>query len=294
MTNPQWFLLLSGGAWKGAVQLPLIDHLLAQMGLPDEIRGTSVGSINGAVTACGRHKELWKLWGAIDDPHPMNGIKDFLKVTPFDKDGFWTMEPLRDLLKRYTITPAGLKTRFGCGIWLPENDEHVVPTWTAAGPDGHDITLADGILASSAICGMFAGVKVRWKDKLHIGGDGGHEHVLPPSPSSVKAGDIIDAVFCHPVEPGIISRPRRSVDGRIERLLLAADKATHAPARGDLETLKALAASGVKVRAWAPREDVGGMLDAGKEDITRRFEIGERMVRSGPVWTNMQSIAERS
>lgn len=278
-------LLLSGGAFKGAVQLAPIRRLLDEYGgLPDEIRGTSVGSINGVMAAQDRLDELTAIWDALDDPHALNGVKGFLKATPLDKDGFWSLDPMEDMLTEKGVIPSRLKTVFGCGIWLPETDAHTVLTWDATGPLRHGVPLRKGVKASAAIAGLFAGVPLEWKGKQFIAADGGHEHVLPPAPAWVQPGDCVDAVFCHPVEPGIITHPRKEVDGRIERLILAADKGTHAASRGDFETLKALAKSGVKIRVYAPREDPGGMLDASKETIAFRKKLGERMA-AAPIWS---------
>lgn len=285
---PRWFLQLSGGGWKGALQLPVIDHLLSLMGrLPDQVRGTSVGSINGVMVASQRVGELREIWNDIDDDSIVNGIKDFIRPTPLGKGGFFDFDPLRKQMSDRDIRIEGLKTRFGCGIWLPESNSHIVPTWTAKGPDGHGISLADGIVSSSAVCGIFEGAEILWKGGRFVGADGGHEHVCPPAPPGVVEGDIVDAIFCYPIESGIMTRSPKQVDGRIERLLWAADKAQHAPTRGDFATLQMMARIGIKVRVWAPREGTGGMLDASKQDIQRRFEIGERMRKSGPVWGNV-------
>jgi predicted acylesterase/phospholipase RssA len=287
-------LLLSGGAFKGAVQIASIRALLNEMGrLPDEIRGTSVGAVNGVMVAQNRIDELVEIWTALDDPNPINGVRGFLRATPLAKDGFWSLDPLREQLVEREVKTQKLRTRFGAGIWLPESDLHVVPTWTSQGPDNHRVELEDGVLASAAICGMFAGIPVTWNAARSIAGDGGHEHVCPPVPSWVKPGDRVDAIFCHPLEPGVIMHTAKQVDGRIERLLLAADKGTHAPARGDFETLKALAASGVDVRVRAPRQDPGPMLDASRATIARRLHvIGEEMARE-PIWTTANGATPR-
>jgi hypothetical protein len=265
-------LLLSGGAFKGALQVPVIEKLGVDY---DEIRGTSVGAINGVMAASGRLAELRAIWESVD------GTDRFLEPTPFAKWGFWNLEPLRDLMGSHQIKASNLHTRFGVGIVLPDRDEHVVPAWTSLGPEGHEIGLQDGVLASAAIAGLFAGVDVDWGGRRVLAADGGHEHVLPPAPDGATH---VDAVFCYPVEPGILTRRPKQVDGRIERFVWAVDKALHVPTRGDFETLKALALSGVRVRVFAPREDPGGMLDAKAETIKRRLDIGARMAEA-PIWS---------
>ena len=276
-------ILCSGGAFKGAVQLATLRKLLAS-GTPDVIEGTSIGATNGVMAATGKMDVCESIWRELDDPHPLDGIKGILQATPFGHSGFWNLTPMAKQLEDYDIDTDELLCRFGCGIWLPENDEHILPTWTKAGPDGHSIPLHDGVLASAAIAGLFAAQPICWRGKWSLAADGGHEHVLPPPPSNVKAGDTIDAICCHPIEPGVLTRASKTVDGRVERLIAAADKGMHAPLRGDVATLQALSRLGIKVRIYAPRRDPGGMLDASKETIAYRLDdLGVEMAQK-PVW----------
>jgi hypothetical protein len=286
---PAHVLLLSGGSVKGAVQVRSIERILALIrertgdiyALPDAIVGTSVGASNGAVVALGLVDELDPLWRKMDDANPWDGIKGVVHATPFAKGGFWTLNhpnALTGQMQHFGLSPFKLRTRFGCGIWLPERDEHVVPEWDHTGPLGHRISVNDGIVASSAMMGLFDGVTLLWDGEESVAADGGHEHVLPPVPSWVQPGDYVYAVFCYPVEPGIIRRPVEKTDGRIERFLIAADKGMHAASRGDFEALKLYAKAGVHVWVTAPREDPGGMLDASHLTIVHRLDvIGHRM-----------------
>lgn len=279
-------LLLSGGAFKGAVQLRSIRRVLAEVGMPDEIRGTSVGAVNGAMVASGRIDELESIWRDLDDPHPLDGVRGFLRATPLSKGGFWSLDPLGDMIDARRVTWDRLLCRFGVGVWLPETDRHVVVRWSKDGPIGaqHRWTLRDGVTASAAIAGLFAGIPVIYAGRHHFAADGGHEHVLPPPPAELGAGDLVDAIACHPVTPGVIVREGSEVDGRIERLVWAADKATHAPLRGDVANLRTLARVGVHVRVWAPSRDPRGMLDASRETIAYRLDDLGAEIADAPVY----------
>lgn len=286
-------LLLSGGAFKGAVQLATIRMLREERGMPDEVRGTSVGAVNGSMAASDRLDELDAIWDSLDDPHPLDGVRGFLRATPLGRGGFWSLDPLGKVLDERGVGHAGLRCPFGVGVWMPDLDQHAVIRWTSAGPDGHRVPLRDGVMASAAIAGLFEGVRIDWEGRSVLAADGGHEHVLPPPPDDLRAGDEVDAVFCHPVEPGILRHAADEVDGRIERLLLAADKGTHAPSIGDFLVLQGLARLGVVVRVYAPRESPGAMLDASRATVAHRRDIGRRMAET-PIWTSWGGAARRT
>ncbi len=66
-------LVLSGGAFRGAAQLPVIERLMQQHEY-NYIYGVSVGAINGAMVAQEKVLELRRMWENIDS------IGGFLKL----------------------------------------------------------------------------------------------------------------------------------------------------------------------------------------------------------------------
>ena len=102
-------LLLSGGAFRGAVQIPIIEKLFEQYQY-DAIYGVSVGSLNGSMLAQYDLYELRKIWDNV------NGIKDFLKLQwywPFN--GLYSMKPLRKIIEN-TLTLKKINIPFYAGL----------------------------------------------------------------------------------------------------------------------------------------------------------------------------------
>jgi hypothetical protein len=257
--------------------------------LPDSLVGTSVGASNLALVAMGMEDELIPTWRGIDDPNPWNGIRGVAHPTPLGSDGggFFTLDHPKALagqMDRFGLTHEKLKTRFGCGIWLPERDLHIVPEWDHSGPIGHKLPIRMGPLASSAIMVVFAGVEIEWEGVASCAADGGHQHVKPPVPAWVEAGDFVWDLYCYPVEPGIAKHAYDKTNGRFERLLIAADKATHAPIIGDYRASRLLADQGVHVACFAPRRDPGGMLDAAGATILWRLDVLGKETAENPVF----------
>lgn len=297
---PAHIILHSGGSVKGAVPVRSLLRVLAMIrklkedpvALPDSLIGTSVGASNLALVAMDMEDELIPTWRAIDDPNPWNGIRGVAHPTPLGNDGggFFTLDHPKGLagqMERFGTSCSKLRTRFGVGIYLPERDLHIVPEWDHRGPlGGHTIDLRKGILASSAIMPVFAGVEIQWEGESHNAADGGHEHIKPPVPAWVEAGDFVWDLYCYPVEPGIIRRSSKKTDGRFERALLATDKATHAPIIGDFKATRLLEDHGVHVACFAPRKDPGGMLDASGATILWRLDDLGKDTADHPVFVS--------
>lgn len=63
-------LVLSGGGAKGSFQAGAIDWLMKEGGMKfDAVAGVSVGALNGALVASGRHERLIPLWSALERDH---------------------------------------------------------------------------------------------------------------------------------------------------------------------------------------------------------------------------------
>ena len=96
--NTAHFLILSGGAFRGAFQYWVIVHLLGLYTFR-LIAGVSVGSINGIMTAMGKMKELLEFWDAVD------GISGFLKLRILWVIGYLT--GIVGLLERFGVRIVG-------------------------------------------------------------------------------------------------------------------------------------------------------------------------------------------
>ena len=259
-------LNLAGGAFKGAYQVPIATALCAANKY-DLILGTSVGAINGAVLATKQPELLHSIWTGLDDRDPWGGVKGFLKplwwkipLPGKPPDGLFTLEPMRAMLERH-VRPQSFQTPYGCGYVVRNTGAYRVVHFdeTAKASELHD-----AIMASSAMSGIMEAIRVGDEDRV----DGGHRNVLARMPKGVKE---VDAVFCTELAP--LEKPRCE-RGALNAILWGIESALHNTALEDLEDLRELARSGVKVRVWAPKVSLGGMLDASAEMIGTRMQLG--------------------
>lgn len=262
-------LALSGGAFRGAFQVPIVDALAKDIKY-DCIVGVSVGSINGVLAAQENLKLMWKFWRSIDDPDPLNGIKGFLKPALQKFRGVYSLDPLYRLVRRH-VAPDKLKIPFGAGVVIRETGEYRNFYFNGDEPKA---TLHTAIMGSSAIAGLMEPYPAIVGDKRVLLSDGGHKHVLPLVPDRVTE---LDAVFVIPLKAE--ERQTEDVDSLIQAFMWAAEMQMHAQALADFERLKMLAKQGVKVRVFFPQEPLGGMLAASALDIEKRIRAGQAALR---------------
>lgn len=264
-------LLLSGGGFKGAVQVPVIHHLVAGGAPPwDLVVGVSVGAINGVLVAQHAIDTLWDFWRAIDDATPVNGVRGYLAVALHRGKGLYHLGPVRQKLKA-EVSEAALKLPFSCGAVSREDGVyHTFSFGPGAGPA--PLGLHEAILGSAAIAGLMEPQPARIAGRPRLLSDGGHVHVLPPVP--VGATEV-DAVFCTPVHRP--TRPTSAVNDVFEAAAWALDSQFALTGARDFADLQDAARQGVRVRVYAPPTEVGTLLAADKETINRRFAVGEEM-----------------
>jgi len=264
-------LVASGGAFKGAYQVPILKALW-ERGNYDAVLGTSIGAINLCMVAQDKIDVLEKVWGSIDTKDPWFGVPGFLKplwfnaVLPWGKrpEGLFSIEPLRDMLRKH-LDPMQLRCAYGCGVTRRDCGEHI----TLIHGEENTHTLQDHILASSAMCGIMEPI---WHDGEALV-DGGHRHVVPTIPKAwLRHVKEVDVIFCQVLGHDALPDPSGNA---VSNLLWSLDCALHNTALEDLEDLRDLARTGVAVRVWSPKESLGGMLDADADTIRRRMRQGE-------------------
>jgi hypothetical protein len=208
------------------------------------------------------------LWNSIDDHNLVDGIKGFLRPV-LAGNALFSLAPIRGLLEQ-NLHLRDLKTSFGAGIVVRQTHQHHI---LYSQDMKTDKELHDTIEASAAIAFLMKPVvmKVGNRDRA-IASDGGHKHVFP-IPENIKSGDEVVAVSCNPISPD--NEAQEDVDGRIEALCWAADMAIHQAHDRDIEKLRSLASSGVKVTVYAPRSSYGGLLKADRATIQKRKAEGE-------------------
>lgn len=292
------FCLYSGGAWHGAVQVPVVLHLIEERkrtGRPDYDARlcVSVGCANGVTDAQGDFRPVaTDLWGSLDDRSPIDGIKDFLAPAIMGGKGFYKLDPLRrKQLQRIPPDGSKLRSAIGCGITIRQTGKYetplfLPPNWKSDDPRGPLLRAAfgaprcgihDAMIASMAIAPIMEPVVLPGATAC----DGGHVHVLPHIPDSLLpyVGEI-DALFCKPITHTDI-RATKDVDGICEAALWAVEMQMEQTRIHDFAWLRSIASTyGIKVRVFAPPSVHGGMLDARREDIEARYALGEQ------AWSN--------
>jgi hypothetical protein len=272
--------LLSGGGFKGAVQLATM-RALRQGGLPDAIYGVSVGSINGALAAQDDLDVAERIWGELDDGSPIDGIRGFLSPAVHRWRGILSLGPMRRQANKLIAVPK-LQTRYGCGIVIrdpaPEQAPYVQPEFgRGAHPEASGgLAIQEAIEASSAVAGVMEPVDTTWAGRPALLADGGHQHVFPVLPS----GTPLDGLEVHAIGCSAIAGPvrrRDQVDGLLDAVVWAMERAMHAAYLGDIARLHAYARGGARVSLYLPYRSTGGMLQADRATIEDRLAMGEWM-----------------
>ena len=286
MTATLRVLLLSGGGWHGAVQVPILRELL-KTNLYDLVLGVSVGSVNGVTLACGAFESVTvPLWDSLDDHSPIDGIKGFLSPAYLGGRALFKLAPLRKLLEQHIPADGSkLQSGFGAGyvvretgeyetaVFLPAHADPVLQGQVANAFGSPKLGIHDAIVASAAVAGVMEPVSAA--GRTHC--DGGHVHVLPRIPDSLLPFiSRIDAVFCKPVQHWS-KKPTTAVDGIADAFSWAIEMQMEAPREADFAWLQATKAKfpAMGIRVFAPTSVHGGMLDARREDILTRYALGE-------------------
>jgi len=277
-------LCLSGGGFLGAVQVPVVERLLAE-GAYDLVLGVSVGAINGVAVAADlvNNGKLRAIWDEVDDPDAFDGVKGFLKPALFKNRGLFSLDPLRDRLNAELGT-GPLKIPFGCGAVKREDGLYHEFRFQAPNRVADGVELVDAIVGSSAIAALMEPAVVQMNGLKTTLSDGGHVHVLPPPPADT-ASQVwdVDAVFCQVAHiPSF--KATSQVDRLGEALVWAADTALALAHRLDFEAIrKRGSSSNGRVRIYAPPIHTGSMLKTDKATIELRLRIGDWMA-SHPVF----------
>ncbi|MHB8718663.1 MAG: patatin-like phospholipase family protein [Candidatus Dormibacteria bacterium] len=150
--------VLSGGGSLGAVQVGMLQALIAKGVTPDLIVGSSVGAINGAwLAGCAEPKcidELADLWTSLSRSdifplHPLAGLLGFLGR------------------RNHLVSPDGLAVLIREHLPFSRIEDARIPLHivTTEVTTGREVVLSEGealpaILASAAIPGVFPPVRV--------------------------------------------------------------------------------------------------------------------------------------
>lgn len=244
-------LVLSGGAFRGAAQIPVIEHLQTKHDY-DYVYGVSVGAINGAMVAQNKVPALRAMWENITNTNEFIKLKWYW---PFK--GLYSSAPLRTKIERF-ISLKDVQTPLGIGVEsLTDREYYHLETDSMH----TDLELWNSIQASSSIPGFMVSTQLQIDGRTHVGSDGGlyeNQHLPIPPPGDI---DIMDLVICTPIKfDGI----RREISGdTIREVDIAALKYRHPDAA---------------ITIYSPTIDLGPSFYANPELISWRLNQGEQMI----------------
>ena len=193
--------VMGGGGSRGAVQVGMVSALRKHDIIPDQITGTSVGALNGAVLAA-HHDDgpalLASMWKDLtrDSVFPGSLLGAVLRLRRSR-----THAVSSKALEALVVSTLNADTFEGLGtplavlaLDLASGDEHVLD----AGP------LLPALLASAAIPGVFPAVNIGGRDLV----DGGVVANVPVRHAAARgAGSLVvlDATVPAPAVPGPLS-----------------------------------------------------------------------------------------
>ena len=264
-------LCLSGGGFKGAFQVPVVEYLMARNEY-DLILGVSVGAINGVCAAQGDLEVMREFWEDIDCSNPVFGVRGYLSLAVYKNNGWFSLKPVKKKLEKY-VSLDKLKIPFGAGVVIRETREYMN---LMSADMKSDTRLTKAILGSAAIASLMEPMYMRIGDDrdLRLVCDGGHRHVLPVPPDGA---DHVDAVFCSPIVPD--QHTRKEVDNFLEAILWLIDVMMDNITLTDFDALQVLPAMGTSVDVYAPRSSYGSLLKCDRETLQMRMKEGQYATR---------------
>lgn len=263
-------LLICGGAFKGAFDLPILKH--HNVNEFDYVCGVSVGAINGAMFASGKIDELERIWLAIRGRTPILGVKGFMAPCAWRNSGLYSLNPTLKKLKEH-INAKGLHTTFQAGVVSRQDGDYHQLSFDASSSTRR---LHRAILASAAMAGIHEPWTVRIKGEPHLCSDGGHIHVLPKIPFDCTS---VVAIFHRPID--VPEHEKEEVDGLGEAFQWAMALQMAAQSLADFEQLKHWAKHPANsATVYAPKKSLGKPFDAKRKTIRARIEAGEEALKN--------------
>jgi len=305
-----YFLVLSGGAFRGALQFWVIAHLMAKYWFR-HISGVSVGSINGICASMLKLDLLHDFWTSTENK------KGFLKtrwaymvgmvtlIVPVLNSvgvtkiyhGIYSMKPLLNKLREY-VKLENVKIPFACGIVAAQGGDEIYHNIDTRDVSSNEF-MAKAIQASSCMYPFMMPPLVdlpgTQEKNPEISIDGGYWNIFPIPWNEIEAARgegkkvVIHAIGCTP-----LSRVKRvnkknffSFFGffwLLMRVIEIMEASVYGDEQGgDILQLRYAAGKGGEIHLWVPSVDPGDPFDASKEEIGRRLSEGKSTVERGPI-----------
>lgn len=262
-------LVLTGGGFRGAIQVPVIEHLCSEIQY-DHFFGVSVGALNAAMAAQNKLPELRELWEGV------HGVGGFLRVSAWPFNGFYSMRPLRKKLHKY-VKLKDFKAPCAFGV-VSLNDTQYYNLSTDEMQSNRDVW--EAMEASSSIAGLMKTPIIKINGEYHRGADGGFRNIVPGVGN--QQWDHIDVVSCTPFDRSILGEPGRwnTLSSFARGFEITEDEVYDY----DFHTLLGQLNYGGMMRIYAPGSDPGERFTAHKEIINRRFLLGYEAIRTPHIY----------
>jgi predicted acylesterase/phospholipase RssA len=294
-----YFLVLSGGAFRGAVQYWVIAHLL-KLFRYKAIYGVSVGSINGAMAAMDKMTLLLDFWNSIDGKSgylafrwlywlgkPTGMVWLLKKLGVRVVAGIYSMAPLKKKLEQYVVIDE-FETPFVAGV-VDGN------TGIYYNMDTRNLRLnrniVSSILASACMVPYMEPplLDIEGHKGLEVGFDGGFRNIFPIPIDEVlwlrKQGArvILHAIGCTPLKRLDRIPTGEVISNEIKMGLRGIEIMEAEIYDTDILKMRELVGPEGEVHLWLPSYNTGESFDASKETIQKRLAEGQAMVKAGPV-----------
>lgn len=259
-------LILSGGSFRGAVQIPVINYLKQEHDY-DAVFGVSVGAINGSMFAQDDLDTLTKMW------HEVDGIKGFLSLKwYFPFQGLFSMKPLRKKIESF-VDLSKIKIPFSSGV-VSFTDGEYYSLSTEKMTTNKELWQA--IEASSCMSGIMVPPEITINGEKHIGADGGFRNIIPV-PKKTRF-DFVDIVACTPLDRMKMKKEKyyhRDICNTAMRAIEVFEDENF-----DKDVLELKNTQHGIVRIFTPDEYPGSPMEAGKDVIDFRFKLGEKAIKN--------------
>lgn len=189
------FLVLSGGASKGAFQSGVLDHLINDLNISyDGFCGVSVGALNCSFLCQFKDdkkaiEELKDFWLRIGTENIYKRWFPFGRLSGLWKDSLYDSQPLIDLvhssLDLNLIRQSGKK----CAVGAVSLSSGKYKIFTQ-----DDDFFVDGVLASAAFPAAFKPITIQDEEYT----DGGVKHITPLKAAIEMGATEIDVILCSP------------------------------------------------------------------------------------------------
>ena len=195
---PLTAFVLGGGGVLGACEVGMLQALVDEGVRPDLVVGTSIGALNGAFVAAdpsaGGVARLAQLWQDMTEGGLLSGsLIQRAGTLARTRTHLHAYPPLRDLLRAALPVQRieDLAVPFQC---VAASVERAAEHWFRTGP------LAEAVLASCAVPGLFAPVRIDGEHFL----DGGLVHSIP-----VGRAVALGATTIYVLQVGRVEQPLR-------------------------------------------------------------------------------------